>query len=111
MMREWAWSQTEKRVARKAFDAALNGECEWIIAETKERAARITEIQEVWKLEEWIGERGKEISSKFDYRYSRLPIVIARLLCEGRLTPADLLGLAPEKIDYIQTMAQYIRDH
>ena len=110
-MANWSWSRAEKDIARKAYDLALNRELESIVAETKDRAAGITEIDGVWKLEKWIGERGQEISSKYDYRYSMLPIVFSRLLFEGRLTEKDLSGLAIEKIDYIRRMAQFIGEH
>lgn len=109
-MRDWTSSQAEKQIARKAFDLAVSREFDFVIAETKERSSRITKADELWKLERWLSERHKEIDNKYDYRYSVLPIVFGRLLCEGRLTESDLSGLAPEKIDHISRMAQFMRD-
>ena len=88
-MREWKWSPVEKAVARKAFDMALNGELEAIMREAREMAARIREVSELWDLERWLGERRREIDQKYDYRYSVLLTVFARLVRERRLSVPD----------------------
>jgi hypothetical protein len=106
-MREWKWSPAEKAVARRAFDMALNGELEAILRETKERAARIRGTSELWGLERWLGERRREIDQKYDYRYSVLPTVFARLVGERRLSIDDLKGLEPEKLAAIRLWTEH----
>ena len=66
--------------------------------ETRERAARIREASELWELERWLGERRREIDEKYDYRYSELLTVVARLIRERRLSEEDLEGLEPDKL-------------
>lgn len=73
--------------------------------QTRDRAARIREAPELWKLESWLGHRRREIDEKYDYRYSVLPMVFARLVNEGRLTEEDLKGLDAEKVEAIRFLA------
>ena len=105
-MREWKWSPAEKAVARKAFDMALKGELESIMREAREMAARIREASELWDLERWLGERRREIDQKYDYRYSVLLTVFARLVREQRLSVEDLKGLELEKLAAIRHWAE-----
>lgn len=47
-------------------------------------------------------EKREEINIKYDYRYSVLILVFARLLKEGWITVNDLEGLEEDKIDRIR---------
>jgi Photoprotection regulator fluorescence recovery protein len=104
-MHDLKWSGTEKAAARKAFDAALDRELNATMREARERAARITEPSQLWKLEAWLSERRREIERTYDYRYSVLPLVFARLIREGLLDEDELHGLGPDKLDYIRRAA------
>lgn len=107
MMRDWKWSGAEKSAARKAFDLVLDAELEAVMRETKARAARIVEIDDVWKLEHWMGKRRREIDDKFDYRYSVLPEVFAAMISKGQLRLEQLQGIAPEKLEVIEKLAHF----
>jgi len=85
---------------------ALNGELEATLREAKERAARIRGASELWGPERWLGERRREIDEKYDYRYSVLPAVFARVVGERRLSIDDLNGLEPEKLAAIRFLAE-----
>ncbi|HYZ86607.1 MAG TPA: hypothetical protein VE621_19490 [Bryobacteraceae bacterium] len=105
-MRDLKWSQSEKVVARRAFDRALNEELEEVIRQAKGMAAAVEEPSQLWELERWLGERRVEIDRKYDYRYSVLPIVLAKLVNDGRIGENDLQGLDPEKIRLILGIAR-----
>ena len=105
----WTWSATEKAVARKAFDRALNRECDELVRETQRRAASLRETSEVWELGKWIAERRKEIADRYDYRYSMLPFVFTGLLRENLIDKDDLKGLAQEKMDMILGMGAFAK--
>jgi hypothetical protein len=47
-MRDLKWSQSEKTIARKAFEHALQQELEEVIRETKRRAAKIEQPPDLW---------------------------------------------------------------
>jgi hypothetical protein len=74
------WSKSEKIIARKAFDAALGRELHEVIQEAKKMASQIQEPADLWDLEHYLTERRKEITRKYDYRYSQLTDVFGRLL-------------------------------
>lgn len=100
-MHMWTWSQTEKRAARRAFELALGREFETVMRKAKERAARIDDIPELWELEDWLGKQRRRIDRTYDYRYSVLPLVFARLIYDGKLTEDDLCGINSDKIEVI----------
>jgi Photoprotection regulator fluorescence recovery protein len=104
-MYELKWSHAEKKVARRAFDLALGKELDALILETKDRAAKIVEPSQLWDLEGWLTERRREIDRVYDYRYSILPLVFARLLHDGHLSEDDLRGLEQEKLDLIHSVS------
>jgi hypothetical protein len=99
------WSPTEKKVARRAFDLALQKELNSVISDVKRRAAKIERPEDLWKLESYLSECRKEIDGKYDYRYSVLPMVFARLLRDGHLTEEELRGLGDEKLRWIRGIA------
>ena len=105
-MRDLKWSATEKAIARKAFDSALQRELDAVIREAKERAAKIAQPADLWELERWLTQRRHEIDRTYDYRYSVLPLVFRTLIRNGRLTEQELRGLAEGKLAYIRQAAR-----
>jgi len=106
-MRDWTWSPTEKAVARKAFNLALDRKLEQIMHETRTKATKITQPADPWKLEHYLAACRKRIDGKYDYRYSVLPMVFGQLLREGRLTEQDLEGWDEHKRDCIRMLAEF----
>lgn len=104
-MRDWKWSPAEKTIARKAFNLAFDREIDALILEAKKRTARIGKASELWDLERWLGERRTHLDRDYDYRYSVLPFVFARLLRDDRLSEEDLSGLDRQKLDAIRLLA------
>jgi len=96
------WSQTEKMAARRAYEGALKRELEDTMNAAKERAQKITEPSQLWELEDWLGKRRRDIDEKYDYRYSVLIMLFARLMYERRITESDLNGLKEDKISEIR---------
>jgi len=96
------WSHSEKRIARNVFEQALDRELTALIQESKKRMIQVSTPDELWEMEQWLTERRKEIDRTYDFRYSVLPVVFARLLCRRVVSEDDLVGLGPEKIDLIR---------
>jgi hypothetical protein len=99
------WTDSEKRIARRVFDAALHRELAELMAEFKRRAAAATEPEDMWSIEQFLATARKDIDSKYDYRYSQLYLVFGRLLREGRIGERDLHGLSEDKLAYIRRIA------
>src|SRR5216684_9408509 len=97
------WSQTEKGIARKAFERALDREFQAVIRTAKEMAGKIEQPTDLWDLESYLTQSRKEIDRKYDYRYSVLTLVFGKLIREGRLREEELHGLAEDKIASIRS--------
>ncbi len=104
-MRSFTWSKTEKSVARKAFDKAYRRECEVLAEKVRTMAAQISEPQDIWRIHDLLDEQRRCTDDKYDYRYSVLIFVFARLIREGWLSADDLAGLSQEKLDAINNLA------
>ncbi|HEX2725319.1 MAG TPA: hypothetical protein VHN20_05825 [Beijerinckiaceae bacterium] len=101
VLRDLKWSGAEKKIARRAFEAARDSALAGIVTEFKTKAAAVTTPSEMWELEDYLRERRREIEGAFDYRYSQLPRVFAQLICQGALDEAQLAGLSPDKLAII----------
>jgi hypothetical protein len=81
-VRDLQWSKAEKQTARKA-----------------------SEPRDLWRIHDYLTEQRDRTDEKYDYRYSVLPFVFARLLKEGWLAEADLEGLGADKREIIRFLA------
>ena len=71
-------------------------------------ASEIQQSSDLWDLEYYLTERRKEIDRKYNFRGSRLPDVLGKLLYENRLGEEDLRGLREEKMKSIRSFAQFL---
>jgi len=107
---ELHWSHKEKSVARAAFDAALARETSAIRKEIEAVLQRSKAPNAVWEILERLSRRQREVERKYDYRYSVLIGVFARLLYEGWIAESDLAGLGAEKLQFIQRSAETVKE-
>ena len=91
------WSAAEKKIARCAFEAALEKALAAALADFKARAAAVLTPMEMWTIGEDLQRQRREIDQRFDYRYSQLTHVFAELIHLGLLDEAALAGLAEAK--------------
>jgi hypothetical protein len=106
-IRTFMWSQTEKVIARKAFEHALQKELHEVIQKAKQMVVAIEQPSDLWELESFLTKRRNEIDRKYDYRYSVLPEVFGNLVREGRIYEVELQGLAEDKLRYIHEFAKH----
>lgn len=99
------WSTSEKKIARRVFDAALRRELAEVMQTFKSMAVNATEPDDMWSTEEFLSKSRQGIDRKYDYRYSQLEFVFGCLLREGRISAENLSGLSKEKIDRILRIA------
>lgn len=104
-MKDIQWSNTEKAIARKAFDAAYARECAAIIAELRKMASEAGTPDDIWKIHDYLDRKQRNMGKKYDYRYSMLILVFAQLLKEGWIKETDLVGLRDDKIETIKLLA------
>lgn len=101
-MIDFKWSPAEKKIAREAFDKAYQKECEVIIAKLKKMTATTKKPDDIWRICDYLTEQRDRTDEKYDYRYSVLIFVFARLIKEGWLKEADLEGIGKDKIEKVQ---------
>ena len=104
-MRDFTWSDGEKKLARGVFEGALQAELAEVMADFKSRAAAAMTPDGVWELEGYLRGKRTGIDRKYDYRYSQLISVFAQLLREERVREAQLAGFSEEKLAAIRLMA------
>ena len=107
---ELHWSHKEKSVARAAFDAALARETSAIRKEVEAVLQGSKEPNAVWDILELLSRKQREVERKYDYRYSVLIGVFARLLFEGWIAESDLAGLGAEKLQLIRRSAETVKE-
>lgn len=103
------WTAAEKKVARRAFDLALERNLSEIIAEAKRRMVNVADPSDLWELEAYLTESRKTVDRVYQYRYSDLLRVFSILMRDGWLKEADLVGLQPGKIADIRAFAKSLR--
>ena len=99
------WSKAEKSAARRAFESAYGRECDAITERLNAMIRDIADPDDIWRLHDFLSKKRKEIDRKYDYRYSVLIFVFARLLQEGWLKESDLEGLREDKTYQIKALA------
>lgn len=105
-MHDEHWSKGEKAIARRAYDAARGREFAALVDEVRNRAKNIADPDDVWELHDFLGSRRKAIDEKYDYRFSVLIFIFARLINEGWLSEGELTGLSEQKLAAISFLTK-----
>lgn len=105
-MSDIEWSKLEKTIAQAAFEQAHTREMNALVQEVRERASAITNLDDVWQLNDFLSARRHEIDGKYNYRYSVLIFVFAQLVKEGWLHLHELEGLEADKQTKIKALTR-----
>lgn len=107
MFHDLKWSPSEKKLARRAFDTALESALANVMAEFRRKANAASTPSEMWEIEDYLRQQRREVEEIFDYRYSQLPLVFARLIRAGHLDESLLSGLSEEKREIIRSFVAF----
>lgn len=99
------WADAEKKVARRAFDHALERRLSAITSEAKRMMANVVDPSDLWRVERYLTESRKAVDRLYQFRYSNLLQVFSILMRDDWLKEADLVGLQSEKIGQIKRWA------
>lgn len=105
-MSEFDWSEQEKKIARAAFEKAYDREISYLIHEINQKAREISDIDQVWRLHDYLSAKRHDIDGKYDYRYSVLLFVFARLVKEGWLQLSELADINPDKLAKVAALSR-----
>lgn len=100
------WTNGEKKVERRAFDAAVKREPSQLVSEFKAKAKRTNDTEALWEIRDWLNRRQREIDAEFNFRYSQLLFVFAGLVRAGKMKPEDLVGLSEQKLGAIILLSE-----
>jgi hypothetical protein len=100
-MLDLKWSPGKKKAARTAFESALSRERAAIRRHIESLLREVNDGTEIWAIRDYLNEKARELDDKYDFRYSVLVSVFARLMAEGWLTLKDLAGLELPKRELI----------
>ncbi|WP_374653158.1 hypothetical protein [Dongia sp.] len=109
-LHELRWSGSEKKIARQAFEAAIEAALAGIVTKFKAKAAAVVTVSDVWDIENYLRRLRREADELFDYRYSRLCSVFARLICLGHMDEGQLAGLSDDKREIILGLRDWMRE-
>ncbi|MCU0536981.1 MAG: hypothetical protein MUD14_24090 [Hydrococcus sp. Prado102] len=100
------WSKIEREIAQEAFERAYQREIKALIEQVREQASAIAQLEDMWHLHDFLSARRHEVDGKYDYQYSMLVFIFARLVKEGWLHLNELEGLDKSKIAKIVALAR-----
>ena len=100
------WSEKEKQIAREALNKAYEKETEALIDEIRQKATKITKIDDIWSLNDYLNSKRYDIDGKYDYRDSTPVFVLAQLIKQGWLHPDELAGLTPDQRAKVAALAK-----
>jgi hypothetical protein len=102
---ETDWSPAEHAIAQSAFEVAYKREIEALMETVIQQCGEIAELEQVWRLNDFLNSKRHEIEGKYDYREPALVFVFATLLHDGWLTMDDLVGLDSLKLEKIRAIS------
>jgi hypothetical protein len=65
-MKDFKWTDAEKKVACRVFDAALERECAAIAIELKRLAATVQKAADLWSIHDYLSDRRASMDRKYD---------------------------------------------
>ena len=104
-MLDLKWSEAEKKIARRAFDAAFQKECAAVIERLLALAVNAKRPEDIWATHDYLTDQRRKINEKYDYRYSQLVVLFGKLLREKWIENIDIEGLSDEKLQIIHHIA------
>jgi hypothetical protein len=103
---EFQWSSQEQQIAKSAFVVAHAREIEKLVEFVQHQVAGISEVEDLWKLNDFLSARRHNLDGKYSDCPDTLMFVLAELLRDGWLSIEDLEGLAKEKLTKISLLSR-----
>ena len=96
------WSKSDKKIARELFELAKKRDYEDLLKLIQLKSQNFITPQSI--LKDFLNFKAKEFDQKYDYRYSILDDVFAKLILENLLNLNDLKLLSKEKQEQIKNI-------
>ena len=99
-------SETENEIAKQAFQTAYQRETTTLIANVRDRAGSISQLEDLWNLHDLLSTKRYEIDGKYEYDASTVVFDFAKLIKEGWLSLDDLKGLNSEILSKVSALVR-----
>jgi hypothetical protein len=103
---ESKWTEIEKKVARSAFEQAYKREIEALMQQVQQKISTLVELDDIWRLHDFLSARRYEVEGKYDYQYPVLLFVFAGLIKDGWLHLTELDGLDKDKLSKVAALSR-----
>lgn len=103
---EAEWTDSEKKIARSAFDNAYEREIEALLKQVQEQASTVADLDNLWQLHDFLSAKRYEVEGKYDFQYSVLLFVFAGLIKDGWLHLDELEGLDKDKLSKVIVLSR-----
>lgn len=100
------WTETDQKIAQEALKKAYTRETEALVAEINQKASQITQISDIWALNDYLNSRRYGIDGKYDFRESTSVFLLAQLVKEKWLTLDELTDLTPSTRAKVAALAK-----
>lgn len=100
------FSEMEETIAKQALQKAYERETSALIANIRDRASSLAELNDLWYLHDLLSTKRYEIDGKYAYNFSTIVFDFAQLVKEKWLHIDDLKGLKPEILSKISALAR-----
>lgn len=100
------WTESEKKIAKTAFNQAYEREIKALMNQVRGRTSTLVELEDLWQLHDFLSAKRHEIEGKYDYQYAALLFVFARLVKEGWLDLKELERLDKDKLSKVAALAR-----
>ena len=100
------WTKTEDKIAQEALQKAYQREISYLIQQIRDNASKIAEIDDLWRINDFLSARRHDIDGKYDNSESMFLFTFSQLIKEGWLKWDDLEGLSQDKLTKISVLTQ-----
>ncbi len=105
---ETQWSVQEKEIVKAALQAARERETDILVKYVREQASEISNIEDIWRLHDFLSARRHYIDGKYDDRESGILFVLSGLVKEGWLAIDELTGLDASKLAKVLALTRVL---
>jgi hypothetical protein len=102
------WTSQERAIAKAALKTAYQRETVSIVKLVREKADEISQIEQLWQLNDFLSARRFDLDGKYDDRDEEILFVLAKLMNEGWLAVDDLSDLAEENLTKVKALARIL---
>lgn len=101
------WTKADKNIAKELFELAKKRDYENLTNTIQLKFQSLSTPESIWDLRDFLNSKAKEFDKRYDYRYSVLDDVFAKLIFENILSLDELQPLSKKKQEQIKNILNF----